>query len=101
MAEITSIESYKILKDRGLLAPKQLEVYRLLAKKGSATVNELTYGTSRAYHKTQTNFHARINELRKMGIVKVVGKRPCAVTEIKCLVFSCNGHNLVKKRTSR
>lgn len=77
----TSIEAFQQIESFGLLSKRRFEVYRALFEHGPCTINELYAKVKvRESYNVQVNFHARMGELRHLGVVKEVRTRPCTVT---------------------
>lgn len=74
----TSLESYKTIKENGLLSQRRFETYELLFKHGPATAMEL-----RKYfpkNSVDSQIRARLNELREHGVAYERRERVCNVT---------------------
>lgn len=84
----TRLESYlRILPN---LSERQAQVLSCLAEYGAATANELAqYMTDKGiFPYFSRNFvHPRLNELVKLGEVKVVGKRRDSITDRTTSVY--------------
>lgn len=76
----TSIETYHRIVDSGLLSRRRMEVYSGLYQHGPCTINELYRKIGGSKMNVQANLHARMNELRELGVVAETRTRPCEVT---------------------
>jgi hypothetical protein len=75
----TSIEVFHQMEEK--LSERRWEAYKILFEYGPMTSNEIfeharLHGNPNYRHNT----NARMTELRDLGVVKEVGKRPCGVT---------------------
>lgn len=75
----TSATTYRAVQDSGLLSRRRSQVYGALYVHGPCTINEL-YKKMFKVNNVQANLHARMGELREMGVVAEVHERPCSVT---------------------
>lgn len=85
MTRQTSIEAYNEIKDEGLLRRLQFQVYDALYSNGPMTQGELTAHAFPGTDKTVTT--PRFAELAKLGVIAVVGKRPCRISGRNCMVW--------------
>lgn len=76
----TSKIAYNQIRERDLLSPKRMEIYDWLFKNGPASANEIFKGIMGKTSITQANIHARLNEMREMGVVQEKGTKHCDVT---------------------
>lgn len=77
MVRQASIEVFKKIKENGLLPKCRLQVYEYLLQHGPCTANELFQKTWVSTRNVQSNFHARLGELRDQGAVYEVQLRAC------------------------
>ncbi len=79
-----SIRVYHEIEAEGLLSKRRWEVYSALFKHGPCTANELYRQMKAEGHVSvknqQANLTPRLGELRELGCVYEVRKRPCNVT---------------------
>lgn len=87
MIRTTSIESYNKIREGSLLSERRLQVYEVLFEHGPMTANELFRILMGKTTITQSNIHARLNEMREMGCVREIGKRECSVTNNKVILW--------------
>lgn len=86
MVRDTSLETYERIRATGLLTGMKLEAYKALVDEGPMTGRELdlymygTAGKGRDYHK-------RLSELARLGVVREVSKRQCRVTGNRAYVY--------------
>lgn len=88
MIRQTSIEAYQQIKDRGLLSKRRWEVYDVVYHHGPLTAGEIgrKMPSYRASVSTaDRNIHARLSELRKMGVLTEVRERDCTVTGMRVI----------------
>lgn len=86
MTRQTSIDAYNEIKESGLLSHRRFEVYETLFNIGPATAGEI----SKAQNKTSNfakgdNSHARLCELRDLGVVKEIMEVKCTVTGMRVI----------------
>jgi len=81
MISVTSETSFQEIRDS--LGQKQFQILNYLALLGHATNNEI----SKQYGIPINCVTPRIKELREMGIVTQVSKRPCKVTGRRAMVW--------------
>jgi len=85
----TSIEAYRLIRDRGLLSRARLEVLEVLASCGPSTGAEiderLREGGGRGHG------HKRLPELRRLGVVREAGTRECSVSGHRSIVWEATG----------
>lgn len=80
MTRQTSIDAYQEILSNGLLSDRRFEIYKILYKTGPMTANEISeYMRGRNYAKG-SNAHARLCELRELGVVKEVAEVKCSIT---------------------
>lgn len=77
MTRQTSIDVYNAIKNNGLLSKRRWEIYDALYEHGPATANELFKKARGFSSSTQANFHARLGELRDLGVVCELRNREC------------------------
>ena len=72
----TSLETYKKIKENGLLSKRRWQVYDILFQYGPITANELCRIALTKYPEAnQTSFNARLSELSRMGVIYEVGEQ--------------------------
>lgn len=77
----TSIDVFRQIEAEGLLSARRMEVYRILFEHGPMTTNEVfqharLHGNPNYRH----NSHARMSELRELGVVEELGTKECSAT---------------------
>lgn len=75
----TSLDTYRDIKDSGLLGNMQWKVYSFLFSHGPMTGRELDDAMAGA-GETRTSYHKRLPELVRRGVVSCKEKRACRVT---------------------
>lgn len=80
MVRKTSLEAYNLIKENGLLSKRRMEIYFALYEHGPCTANELFKKTKGFNGVVQANLHARLGEMRDLGVVEEVTERVCGVT---------------------
>lgn len=75
----TSESTFRAVTESGMLSQRRAQVYEALYSYGPCTINEL-YKKMSWVNNVQANLHARMGELRDMGVVAEVGERVCSVT---------------------
>jgi len=82
MVRKTSIDTYNIVKNSGLLSKLRLKVYLALYKNGPMgmleTFRYINPGESDG-HKLQS-YNPRFTELKQMGLIEECGERVCDIT---------------------
>jgi Fe2+ or Zn2+ uptake regulation protein len=93
----TSIETYKKIKDNGLLSQRRMEVYEILFNFGPLTAHEVVKVARNKYPEAnQTGFNARLSELEKMGVVNVCGEKVNPVSGCKNSLWETTDHLPIK-----
>ena len=73
----TSIEAYKTISENGTVGQQAEDILSFLQIQGYPMTNkEIQTATGLEI----SSVSGRVNDLKKHGMVKVVGKRPCKVT---------------------
>lgn len=88
MSRQTSIETYNIIKQSGLLSKRRLQAYDVLFNHGPLTATGIA--TQVSDFKSPSvgfNIHARLCELREMGCVKELGETVCPHTGMKVILW--------------
>ena len=80
MARDTSIAVYHQIIAEGLLTKLKLQVYECLYEHGPLTQNE-TFVKLNLPKIKQDSIKPRFAELKELGVIKEVGKRPCRLTK--------------------
>lgn len=80
-ARQTSIDVYHQIRANGMLAGMRWKVYDVLYQQGPVTRGELQQVTGIDY------VYNRLSELRRMGVVQIVGTRACRVTGNVCQLW--------------
>lgn len=94
MARITSIETYRKIRDQGLLSKKRLNVYEILVENGSLTGGELASLYKHVFNdaaRHSESIRNRLTELRDLGVIEEQGVRPCSISGRKSIVWAYNG----------
>lgn len=87
MTRRTSIESYREMKELGLLSKERLMVYYAIMTNGPCTSGE-AYATM---GKTPRN-RTRTRELCDLGVIDEVGERRCRITNRPSILWQVNGN---------
>lgn len=93
MTRETSIEAYYKAKELGVISGRRLEVYKILCEHGPMTAGEIL-GYNDSVHSGV--YTTRLSELKAMGAIKEVGKRPCNKTGFTAIVWEITGDMPVK-----
>lgn len=73
----TSLEAYKKINEDGIVGQQAEEILNFLKEHGEPMTNkEIQKSTGLEI----SSVSGRVNDLKKRGLVEVVGKRPCGVT---------------------
>lgn len=70
----TSIDAYKEITENGLLAKKQMEVYKAISVLPDCTINDLIAMLGRMGSNTGS-ITGRISELKRMGVIAACGEK--------------------------
>src|SRR5579871_3487639 len=77
----TSIQAFNTIKENGLLATRQLEVYECIFENGPLTSGEaFKIMNQKSPLRNLTQSRARFTELRELGVIYEVRTRICSVT---------------------
>lgn len=86
----TSVESYREIANS--LGDRQAEVFRSLALVGDGSTSNEVFRQLKGYQTiAQANISARLNELRRMGVVEEHGEKVCPVTGKKAIAWAITG----------
>lgn len=98
MIRDTSIDAYNFVQQCGYVGERQKLVYEILYHHGPLTGNELFEVMKRDYDRNinQQNITTRLGELRDMGCVIELTKRPCKITGIRVIEWDVNSKHPVK-----
>ena len=90
----TSIEAYRRIRDEGLLSPMRQRVLDILIQIRPATAGEIGshFPKSKGGRGEAGNVHARLNEMRRLGVVYEVRLRECKVTEQNVIEWDVTGN---------
>jgi len=90
----TSIEAYHQIRDEGLLSPMRQRVLDVLVQIRPATSGEIgaQFPKSKGGRGEAGNVHARLNEMRRLGVVYEVRLRKCTVTEKNVIEWDVTGN---------
>lgn len=81
MIRETSKAAYNKIKSQGLLSERRMEVYHTLYMFGPLTASELSELLPKKVSRTiGSNVHARLGELRQLGVAKEVRERKCEIS---------------------
>lgn len=98
MIRETSKKSYREIKENGLLSRRRFQVYKTVYKYGPMTGGEIFERLK--IGRANSNISARLNELRKMGVVKEVGNKICESTSMTVILWDATS-NLPSKLPER
>jgi hypothetical protein len=104
MVRETSAEVYHRILAEGLLSKRRFEVYRTLYHHGPLTANELFRILEGSTAIVQANIHARLNELRDMGVVREIAVVDCSITGNSVIQWDVTANlpaELTKRTSSR
>lgn len=85
MTRETSVDVYNQIKDEGLLGNLQMSVYTALRGKEPMTQGECAAWLFPSFQRH--DIAPRFAELKRFGVLKECGKRPCRVTGRVCYVW--------------
>jgi len=84
----TSIETYRKIESDGLLSKRRFEVYSMLFDSGPLTANEIVRHSKQHYPNTNpSSFHARLSELKRLGVAVEVGTKQDPVSGNRCYIW--------------
>lgn len=95
MIRDTSIKAYHEIQTSGLLGKRQKQAYNVLFEHGPMTGNELSKAMG------MPGQWKRMSELKKRGLAKEVGERPCSVTGVNCIIWDVTANLPVKPEASK
>lgn len=108
MARKTSIDTYRKIRDNGLLSKRRWEVYDALYLYGPKTANELFRSMRDKAYILNSNTRTRLSELRDLGVVdEITEEHVCSVTGETVILWDTNdneprkGEKLIKQPTKR
>lgn len=88
MTRTTSIEAYHKIRDAGLLSKRRFEIYEILVFNGPLTASEIELLIQGDKSPSRgSNVHARLCELREMGVVVERGLTVCPVSHMTVIAF--------------
>lgn len=87
----TSVDCYYELENDGTLSKMRLQAFYGVCFYGPLTRSELDQRLKLPYE-VNPSYHKRLSELARLGVVAVVGKRPCTVTGRICEVWAATGN---------
>src|SRR5579864_9429721 len=90
MRNSTSVAAYNTLKSNGFLTGLQSKVYDALFNNGPLTQGETWSEFLPEYQRHSID--PRFAELRKMGVIRTVGDRPCRFSGVKSLEWDVTDH---------
>jgi hypothetical protein len=79
MIRETSAETYRNIKDDGLLSDLRFKVYDFVFKNGPCTISDVSFYFNISRN-ASGSYSSRFSELREMGILKEVGTIKCKIT---------------------
>ena len=84
----TSLETYRNIRENGLLSKRKWEVYDIVYKHGPITANEIVRMSKRKYpNGNASSFNARLSELKTMGVAVEVDKTTDKVSGNSCFLW--------------
>ena len=91
----TSIEAYNHLKNNDLLSPRRWEFYEILFHFGPLTATQAAQkmGHSKS-PSVGANAHARLGELRTMGLIQERGTVECPLTGMNVILWDVTSRKL-------
>ena len=90
MRTSTSLAAYNTLKTNGFLTGIQSKVYDALFNHGPLTQGEVWNEHLNDYQRH--SIAPRFAELEKMGVIRTVGERKCALTGVMALEWDVTDH---------
>jgi len=101
MARQTSVEAYRAVRDCGWIAKTQKQIYEVVYESGPMTSGECFWEMHGGKpQRAISQSRARFTELREMGLLAEVGKRECAVTGRRVILWDVTTKAPVKRRNS-
>jgi len=101
----TSLQVYFRIKEDGTLSRRRWEVYDIVFNHGPITGNEIfKHCELQGVPGYRHNVHARLTELREMGVVKEAGTRECQVTGETAIIWDVTSNlptKLEKKKSAK
>lgn len=84
----TSLDAFRKITQEGLLTKRRLEVYEALYHHGPCTASELAETLPGKQNRTiGSNVHARLGELRTVGVAMELPPRTCSISGMKTIVW--------------
>lgn len=93
MIRNTSAESFKAIRESGVLSLRRLQVYEILFDHGPMTGSELALRFQKLHGSrtpNQANVVTRLGELRDMGVAEEIRTRRCSVTGMNVIEWDLN-----------
>lgn len=95
MIRQTSVDTYKQIRDSGLLNGLRFEVYDYLFFHGPATQMETCRGINNS-HRQDRSYMPRFAELEKMGVIEAIGTSICDITHREVMTWNVTGNLPIK-----
>jgi hypothetical protein len=86
----TSVQAFHAIRESGLLSQRRWEAYEGLYQHGPMTSSELDAAMGVGWRTT----NKRLPELERMGVVKILGTRPCGVTGMDAMVWDVTSESM-------
>ncbi len=91
MIRKTSIDAYKQIEAEGLLSKRRWQVYKALFHEGPLTASQIANNIPGFKSESVGfNVHARLCELRSMGVVDEIGEVDCPITSRRVIQWDVN-----------
>lgn len=88
----TSIETYRAIKESGILSQRRMEIYEVIFEYGPMTSAEVFMVLNKNNKaRAITSSRTRFTELRDMGAFYEAGERVCNITGRKAIVWDLTG----------
>ncbi len=84
----TSIETYKKIRDDGLLSKLRFEVYKYIYENGPCTAKQITLALRKSITGADSSYHARLSELRDRGVIEEVGYAELPQSKHKVILWN-------------
>jgi len=83
----TSLETFKMIKESGLLSKRRWQVYEFIFNNGPCSARDVHKALTKSKGANSSTFMSRVTELKEMGALKEVGIRKDSETNQKVTVW--------------
>lgn len=95
----TSREAWKLVAESGLLGGKHLTIYEMVGRYPDCTANEIFLKLKylgKIRGEFDSNTHSRFTELRDMGCIEEVQRRPCSTSGRLAVTWEVTGRHPIE-----